>query len=302
MTFALVSKPDQTTPALEEVVLPALGPGDLRVRVTAASVDPVDALYAGGPARAIFGLTGTVGIGFSLTGVVVETGSEVTGFSAGDAVAAVHGDFGAPARAHAEETVVPAKAAALLPGELDPVDAATLPLNALLAAQLVHHLGPAGGRTLLVTGAAGAVGGYAVALAAHAGWAVTGLARESDRAFVLSAGARDFSTELPGPSFDAVVDAAVLQSAAVAAIRDGGAFAGVPSAAPATPERGIDVGILNVEPDGEQLAGLLDLAVRGVLAVRVAGRVPLAEAATAYDKVAGGGQRGRWLLVPGQRR
>ncbi|QFU87067.1 zinc-binding dehydrogenase [Amycolatopsis sp. YIM 10] len=301
MTFALVSKSDNAAPSLEEVVLPALGPGDLRVRVTAASVDPVDPLYAGGPARAIFGLTGTVGIGFSLTGVVVATGAEVTGFSVGDRVAAVHGDLGAPARAHAEETVVPAKAAAPLPGDLDPVDAAALPLNALTATQLVDHLGPAEGRTLLVTGAAGAVGGYAVALAARAGWTVTGLARESDRTFVLSAGARGLITELPGPSFDAVVDGAVLQSAAVGAIRDGGAFAGVPSAAPATAERGIDVGILSVEPDGEQLAELLDLAVRGVLALRVAGRVPLADAATAYDKVAGGGQRGRWLLVPDQR-
>ena len=46
------------------------------------------------------------------------------------------------------------------------------------------------------------------------------------------------------------------------------------------------------------LADLLGLAARGTLEARVAGRVPLREAAPAYDKVAGGGQRGRWLLVP----
>jgi hypothetical protein len=68
---------------------------------------------------------------------------------------------------------VPATAAALLPGGLDPVDAASVPLNALTAAQMLDRLGPPDGRTLLVTGAAGAVGGYAVALAAHAGWTVT---------------------------------------------------------------------------------------------------------------------------------
>ncbi|WP_067828763.1 zinc-binding dehydrogenase [Actinomadura kijaniata] len=298
MTLALVSAPDASTPVLQEVAPPPLGPGDLRVRVTAASVDPVDPLVAAGPGRVIFGLTGTVGLGLSLTGVVTGTGAEVTGFSVGDPVAALHADFTAPVRAHAEETVVPAAAAAPLPDGLDPVAAASLPLNAATAARMLDRLGPAGGRTLLVTGAAGAVGGYAVALAAHAGWAVTGLARGSDRDFVLRAGARALVTELPGPSFDAVLDGAVLHGAALGAIRDGGTFVGVPAASLATSERGIDVGIVSVEPDGARLAGLLDLAVSGVLELRVAGRVPLAEAATAYGKVTGGGQRGRWLLVP----
>ncbi|MEV8635440.1 zinc-binding dehydrogenase [Streptosporangium sp. NPDC051023] len=298
MTLALVSKPDSPTVTLQEVTLPPLGLHDLRVRVTAASVDLIDTLFAGGPARAIFGLTGTVGLGLSLAGVVTETGAGVTGFSAGDPVAAIHGDFTAPVRAHAEETVVPAANAALLPGGLDPVAAASVPLNALTAAQLVDRLGPADGRTLLVTGAAGAVGGYAVALAAHAGWTVTGLARESDRDFALRAGARELVTRLPGPSFDAVVDGAVLNAAALVAIRDGGSFVGVPSASPATSERGIEIAIMSVEPDGARLAELLALATSGVLELRVAGRVPLADAMTAYDKVAGGGQRGRWLLVP----
>ncbi|MDT3441622.1 zinc-binding dehydrogenase [Pseudofrankia sp. BMG5.37] len=181
---------------------------------------------------------------------------------------------------------MPAATAARLPDGLDPVGAASLPLNASTAAQLVDRLGPAG-----------AVGGYAVALAAHAGWAVTGLARESDRDFVLSAGARALVTRLPEPSFDAVVDGAVLHAAALGALRDGGTFVGVTSASPATPERGIEVAIVNVQPDGSQLADLFALAAAGVLELRVAGRVPLTEAA-AYGKVAGGGQRGRWLLVP----
>jgi NADPH:quinone reductase-like Zn-dependent oxidoreductase len=298
MALALVSKPDTSAPTLEAVTLPPLGPGDLRVRVTAASVDPVDTRVARGPARAIFGLTGTVGLGFSLTGVVTETGADVTGFSIGDPVAAIHGDVTAPVRAQASETVVPASAAALLPSGLDPVAAASLPVNASTAAQLLDRLGPAAERTLLVTGAAGAVGGYAVALAAHAGWTVTGLARESDRDFVLKAGAHDLVTALPGPSFDAVLDAAVLHAAALASVRDGGAFVGVPSASIATAERGIEIGIVSVQPNGRQLAELLALAVAGVLELRVAGQVPLAEAATAYDKVASGSQRGRWLLVP----
>ncbi|AIJ23559.1 zinc-binding dehydrogenase [Amycolatopsis methanolica] len=296
MTLALVSRPDGTALVAEEVTLPALAPGELRVRVTAASIDPVDVLLAAGPARAIFGLTGTVGLGMSLTGVVTETAD--TAFAAGDPVAALHPDFAAPVRAHATETVLPASAAARLPNGLDPVAAASLPVNALTATELVDGLGPADGRSVLVTGAAGGVRGYAVALAAHAGWTVTGLARETDRAFVLRAGARGLVTQVPGPSFDAVVDAAVLHLAGLPALRDGGAVAGVPSASPASPERDISISISSVRPDGARLAGLLDLAASGVLELRIAGRVPLADAAVAYDKVAGGGQRGRWLLVP----
>ncbi|ASR37592.1 alcohol dehydrogenase [Prauserella marina] len=298
MPLALVSKPGTPEPVLDEVSLPELGRGDLRVRVTAASVDPVDTLFAGGPARTIFGLTGTVGLGWSFTGVVTATGAGVTGFSVGDRIAATHTGVTAPVRAHAEETVVAAKAAAPLPAGLDPVAAATLPINALTATQLLDRLGPAEDRSLLVTGAAGSVGGYAVALAANAGWSVTGLARESDRAFVLRAGAGDLITRLPERSFDAVVDGAVLHGKVLGAIRDNGAFAGVTSATPATPERGIEVSVVSVQPNTAQLADVLALAASGVLEPRVAGKVPLTEAATAYRKVAGGGQRGRWLLLP----
>jgi len=296
--LALVSEPDVSVPTLRSVPLPPLGAGDLRIRVRAASVDLADTLVVGGTARAIFGLTGTVGLGFSLTGTVTGTGSEVDRFAVGDLVAAVHPDVAAPVRADAEETVVPAATTTLLPAGLDPVAAASLPLNGSLAARLVDLLGPADGRNLLVTGAAGSVGGYAVALAARAGWAVTGLARATDREFVLRAGARELVTQLPGPRFDALLDGAVLHGPALAAVRDGGVFVAPPSASPAVPERGIDVRIASVQPDGAQLAQLLGLAATGVLELRVAGRMPLAEAATAYARVAAGGQRGRWLLEP----
>ena len=298
MTLALVSEPDVPVPTLQDVTLPPLGPDDLRVRVLAASVDLVDTLVVSGVARAIFGLTGTVGLGFSLTGTVTAIGSAVTDFTVGDTIAAIHPDVAAPVRAGAEETVVPAGTTARIPDGLDPIAAASLPLNGSLAALLVERLGPAEGRTLLVTGAAGSVGGYAVALAARAGWTVTGLARVTDRDFVLRAGARELVTQLPGPKFDAVLDGAVLHTPALAALRDGGTFVAPPSASPAVAERGIDVRIESVRPDGAQLARLLDLAAAGVLELRVAGTAPLAKAETAYAHVATGGQRGRWLLQP----
>jgi NADPH:quinone reductase-like Zn-dependent oxidoreductase len=295
---ALISRPGVPGPVLEDVDLPPLGPTDLRVEVIAAAVNPVDTWIAAGFGRDIFGLTGPVGLGWDLTGTVLEVGADVEGFRVGDVVAADLSNPAATVGAQATETIVPAAAAALLPDGLDPIAAASIPLNAIAAAQAVELLGAGEGRALLVTGAAGAVGGYAVPLARRAGWVVTGLAREADRGFVTGAGATDVVTEVPSRAFDAVLDAAALQAGAIGAVRDGGRFVGVVGGSPLPPERDVTTAAIASHADGALLAELLALHVDGTLAVRVAGTVPLAEAATAYDKVTGGGQRGRWLLVP----
>jgi NADPH:quinone reductase-like Zn-dependent oxidoreductase len=295
---ALISRPDVTGPVLEEVDLPPLGPGDLRVAVIAAGVNPIDTWIAAGSGRSIFGLSGPVGLGWDLTGVVREVGAEVGGFAVGDTVAADLSNPAAAVGAQATETLVPAAAAALLPEGLDPVAAASIPLNALAASQAVDLLGPGEGRTLLVTGAAGAVGGYAVPLARRAGWVVSGLAREADRAFVIGAGAVGLVAEMPSGAFDAVLDAAALQADALVAVRDAGRFVGVVGGTPLPSERGIATAAVQSHADGARLAELLALHADGTLTARVAGTVPLADAATAYDKVSGGGQRGRWLLIP----
>jgi NADPH:quinone reductase-like Zn-dependent oxidoreductase len=296
---ALLAYSTSASPILEDVSPPALGPTDVRVEVAAAAVNPVDVTVLTGPLRAVVGLPDPVGLGWDVSGTVTEVGSEVIGPGPGDRVAGILHLFALKPSVgtHADETVLPADAVARVPDGLDLIDAASLPLTALAARQALDLLGPAEGRTLLVTGAAGALGGHALVLAARAGWRVTGLAREADANFVARAGA-DPVTEPPGPSFDAVLDAAVLLESARAAVRDGGSFVGVAPSAPVAAERGITVRTVSVEPDSEGIAGLLGLAAEGALEVRVAGRVPLREAATAYDKVAGGGQRGRWLLVP----
>src|SRR5690606_30682691 len=92
-------------------------------------------------------------------------------------------DFGT----HAEQLVVPAAGVAIVPDSLDLQVAATVPLNGLAASQAVELLGnPRPGHDrLLVSGAAGAVGGYATVLAQDRGWRVTGLARAEDEHFVL---------------------------------------------------------------------------------------------------------------------
>jgi NADPH:quinone reductase-like Zn-dependent oxidoreductase len=296
---ALLAYSTSASPVLEEVSPPELGPTDVRIQVAAAAVNPVDVAVLTGPLRALVGLPDPVGLGWDVSGILTEAGDEVAGLKPGDRVAGVlHLIALKPSvGTHAEETVLPARGVARVPDGLDLIGAASLPLNALTARQALDLLGPAEGRTLLVTGGAGALGGHAVILATRAGWRVTALARDADADFVAGTGA-ELVTELPGPTFDAVLDAAVLLDPALAAVRDGGSFVGVAPASPVAAERGISVRTVGMEPDGEALAGLFGLAAEGTLEVRVAGRVPLREAAKAYDKVAGGGQRGRWLLIP----
>ncbi|WP_244963059.1 zinc-binding dehydrogenase [Nocardioides dongkuii] len=98
--------------------------------------------------------------------------------------------------------------------------------------------------------------------------------------------------------WDAVADGAVLQEAGVALVRDGGLFVGVQPSAPPAAERGVTVRAVSVVPDGARTAGLLARTASGELPARVAGELPLAEAAEAHRLVAKGGARGRYVLRP----
>jgi NADPH:quinone reductase-like Zn-dependent oxidoreductase len=207
-------------------------------------------------------------------------------------VAGFDRDFGT----YAEQVVVAAGDVALVPDDLDLITAATVPLNGLAAAQLVDLLGPGDGRSLLVTGAAGAVGGYAVPLAQDRGWRVTGLARAEDEAFVRGLGA-EFTTE-PTPGWDAVADGGVLQEQGLALVRDGGLFVGVQPSAVPSEERGVTVRVVVAQPDGVRLAGLLAAAASGHLPARVHAVVPLDQVAAVHRAVADGGVRGRYVLKP----
>lgn len=294
----LVSQPNRNEPVLVEVPTPPIGDHDVLVDVAAAAVNPVDVGVVLGPMREIAGLDGVVGLGWDASGIVAAVGASVTSVQVGDRVAGLDDNLARSSRTHAAQVVLPESAVALVPGDLDLIDAASVPLNALTADQALAALGAPAGRSLLVTGAGGAVGGYAVALASAAGWSVVGHGRDRDEQFVRAAGASEFVTVLPSSAVDAVFDAAGLQENAIGAVRDGGRFQGVYPMAVVESVRGIETSAVSVRADAARLADLLRHSVTGELAVRVAGLLPLADAAVAYAKLAGGGQRGRWLLVP----
>ncbi len=275
------------------------GPGEVRVRIAAAAVNPVDLAVAGGVfhGMGLINQPDHTGLGWDFAGTVSAAGPGVD-LPAGTRVAGLVDGFDRDFGTYAEQLIVPAANLAVVPGGLDLAAASTVPLNALTAAQILDLLGdaPADGNRLLVTGAAGAVGGYVASLAQDRGWQVTGLARAEDKDFVRSLGA-GFTTQAE-PGWDAVADGAVMQEKALALVRDGGAFVGVQPSAKLPTERGIRVNAVIVHPDDPRLAGLLARTASGELPARVHAVVPLDQVADAHRAVAKGGLRGRYVLTP----
>jgi NADPH:quinone reductase-like Zn-dependent oxidoreductase len=172
---------------LREVPEPHAGPGEVRVRVTATGLNPMDWGISSRPELAArFGLTVPSGFGSDLAGVVDEVGGGVTGFAVGDRV---YG--GAQARAAADFVVVKTPGGALLhtPDGIGDEVASTLPVAGLAATAALDAIGPRSGDTVLIGGAAGGVGVFAVQLAKLAGAAVIGTAAEGTFEFLRQLGA-----------------------------------------------------------------------------------------------------------------
>ncbi|MEV7541649.1 NADP-dependent oxidoreductase [Streptomyces sp. NPDC089915] len=288
--------PEQVRVAEVEVPRPAAG--QVRVRVRAAGVNPVDGAVRAG----VFGGAGQrIGLGWDVAGEIDEVGPGVAEWTPGRRVVGLHYGAVKPLGTHAEYAVLDASAVAAAPESVDAAAAAVLPLSGLTAARALDLLGLAAGDSVLITGAAGSVGGIAVQLAARAGLTVTALAGEGDEELVRSLGAKEFVPRgsAPAEPVDGVLDAAVLGAAALGFVRDGGAYVGlIPGAAPAA-ERGVRVVEQEVAADGVRLGELAALVDAGELTLRVGRTFGLAEAAEAHAVLAAGGGRGRVVLTVG---
>ena len=176
---------------LREVPEPHGGPGEIRVRVTAAGLNPMDWGIASRPEAAEqFGITVPSGFGYDFAGVVDEVADGATGFAVGDRV---YG--GALGRATADFVVMstPTEAPDALwhtPDDISDEAATTLPVAGMTAAAAVVAIDPRPGDTVLVGGAAGGVGVFAVQLARLAGARVIGTASQGTFEFL-----RQFDTE-----------------------------------------------------------------------------------------------------------
>ena len=198
---ALVADPT-ASPALSlaDVPEPSPGPGQLLLDMEAASVNRGEIRTAGGQPP------GTI-IGWDVAGTVAAVGEGVTQFDLGERVVALSPSGGA----FAERVVVPAEWAAPLPSACDFVTAATLPVAGVTAVGILRLARVHAGDRVLITGAAGGVGLFAVQLALQAKATVTGQAGSEERAATV----RDTGAEAlvhPGDGspvdgeFDVVID------------------------------------------------------------------------------------------------
>lgn len=292
-----------------DLPVPEAGPGQIRVRVTAAAVNPVDSLVRRGIAH-VSGIEPPYVPGMDAAGVVEEIGEGTdTALRVGDrvmAVVVVSGTHGA----YAEHIVVPAESVVRTPEGLSDIEAATLPMNSLTARMALDLLDLPEGATVAVTGAAGAVGGCAVQLAKADGYRVIADAAPKDERLVKDLGAdvvlprgAEFSDlvrqEVPG-GVDGLIDTAGIAGQALRAVRDGGRAASSSMAGANTSERGIatqNTFVPHYAREHAKLVRIQQLAEEGRLVARVAKALPAEEAVEAHRLLEAGGLRGRVVLT-----
>jgi NADPH:quinone reductase len=293
-----------------DLPVPEPGTGEVRIRVHAVAVNPIDATFrAGGRAAQLADRTPPYLPGVDAAGVVDKPGPGTSGrLSAGDRVIALVIPMDPHGGTYAEQIATDERSVVRAPKDTTDAEAATLLLNAVAARLALDALDLKAGQVVGVTGAAGAVGGYAIQLAKAGGLTVIADAAPDDEDLIRRLGAdhiiargdrltgqirRLVPSGVPG-----LVDAASLNAAALPAIADGGAIVTVRGwGGPA--ERGITVHPISAfaaVTDTALLEELRDLAEDGTLSLRVADVMPARYAAEAHRRLAAGGIRGRIVL------
>ena len=285
---------------LAELDDPEPGPGQVRIRVEAATVNPVDvATRAGWLAdHGLMRANGPIGIGWDLAGAIDALGPGADPFQVGDKVIGMRDLLSTPIGAQADYVALDVDAIAPAPRSIPPAEAATIPLNGLTAGQALDLLGLHDGQWLLVTGAAGALGGFALQLAALRGLRTIAVASPGDAALVQQLGADEFLARpdnlgaavrrvVPGGVHGAI-DAAVVGVPALDAVRDGGSFVAVAAGAAPLPLRGTRVHNVWIRSDRSRLGELAALVDAGRLTPRVAATQPLDTVATAHERLSAG--------------
>src|SRR5271170_7400582 len=279
---------------------PVAGPGQVLVRVAAASVNPIDYKRRAGLTKDFYPMHFPSLIGVDMAGTVVKIGPGAEGFSAGDQV------FAMVDNTYAELCVVKADVLAKVPKGLDLIQAAALPLVTTTGNQLLSATGIKAGQTVLVAGAAGNVGRSAVFTAKQRGAVVIAgvLKSQMDEAKTISADqlvATDDDNAIENlPMLDVVADTVNGKTAEnlIGKVKPGGVFASVLGA----PQNAAKYPSVKVVPvfskfDRKTLQFMAEAVRDGKLVIPISQKLPLSEAAEA-QAAAERGDIGKILLVP----
>jgi NADPH:quinone reductase-like Zn-dependent oxidoreductase len=284
---------------LAEVPDPMPGAGEQLIHVRAASLGPWDLACAGGAFASAGGSTTFPQVqGWDFAGET-DNGQRVLGF-----VAQPWMGVGALA----ERIAVPSEILAALPDALDFTEGSAIPVCALTARLLLDAAGVGDGDVVLVTGAAGMVGGFASQLGVNHGASIVAAVRDSDADEARRLGATtvvNTGDELEAvirqewpDGVNACVDTVGIGAAALECVRDGGSFVtSIPTAVPEA-TRGIDPQTVQVQPDAATTAALASQVAASDLTVRVAEVLPLERFRDGYTRLSRGGSYGKVVLIP----
>jgi len=298
-------------PRVIEVPEPVAGPGEVLVRVQAASVNAFDVGVAGGFMKEYMPYEFPAVIGNDVAGTIESAGEGVEGFSAGDRVFGMMGSKGAIHDGSFADLANPqAGSIAAAPGALSDADAGSLAVAGSTAMSAVEAVDPSEGARVLIVGATGGVGTFAIQLASLRGARVIASTRAGDEEFVMGLGATetvDYSGDVAAEirdrypdGIDAVIDAVNRDHDAFASlagiVREGGRATSVVGGAGEGSEIG-GVSVSNAGGNPAHLMALADLVVQGKLRVAIRRTYALADAAKALQDFANEHTLGKLLIT-----
>ena len=279
---------------------PAYGPNEVRVRVRATSINPVDWKIRSGAARGRIPVELPVILGRDLAGEIADMGESVNGFWPGMRVMAL------AMGTYAEFTTVRADVLAPIPDALSYEQAAALPLVLTTGAQLIERaVKVQPGWTVLVTGAVGGVGRTAVHVARKHGAHVIAGVRASQREEAATLGAervvaldddKDVATLRDLDAIADTVDGATIAKL-LPAIKPGGVLGSVLGEPKEAAGRNLRVAAIMVQPDAARLYELADDVARGEFSIPIAKVFRLEDAGKAQDMAEHQHPAGKVLLV-----
>jgi NADPH:quinone reductase-like Zn-dependent oxidoreductase len=283
---------------------PKLPPASVLVEVKAAGVNPVDWKLVGGHLDPVMPTQFPVIPGWDVAGVVVGLGFDTPEFNIGDEVIAYARKDVLSTGTFAEKVAVPVRSVAPKPKSLSWEQAGALPLAGGTALRTLEALGTLEGESVLIHGASGGVGGFAVQIAKAAGARVIGTASEANHDYLRGLGAEPVTygdglvervLEVNGGPVDRVADfvGGVLEDT-LAVLAEDGMHASV--ADPTVAEH--DGRYIWVRPDGAETAHLGMLVDEGKISVDVAGTYGLDDVPQAFKDSATGHIRGKLVIVP----
>ena len=292
----------------EDAPQPAPAAGEVLVRVAGSAFNPADGGMRGGFLPIPLALPHTPG--YDVSGTVVALGDGVDGLAVGDDVVgflpmAADG-------AAAQYVVAPADALVTAPTRIPLADAAALPSVGLTAWQSLFEAGGlASGQRVLINGAGGSVGGYAVQLARRAGAYVVATASPRSGERVRASGADEVIDHTTTSVLEAVTEPVDVLlnlapitaegfTALVARVRDGGVVVSTTPTVPTPGDAGRAVRAVTifVHPDADVLSRLVALVDSGDLHVEIARRVPLSELPAIHQEAEAGRVHGKVVIVP----